>query len=156
GTDVRSFSSGHNSNPNFVDRHNTDVGPVSNHRFARSPWTTRPKTLSSAPDLMLNPRSTSEPTPIELGYAMPAEWEPHEATWLGWPHSPTDWPGKLDTIRWVYGEIARKLSTGELVRILVNNRSQAKMASNYLRRAGCDLRRVEFIEHPTNRGWTRD
>ena len=39
------------------------------------------------------------PTPAELGYAMPAEWERHEATWLGWPHNATDWPGKLDTIR---------------------------------------------------------
>ena len=49
-------------------------------------------------------------TPAGLGYSMPAEWEPHEATWLGWPHNPTDWPGKLDTIRWVYGEIVRKLA----------------------------------------------
>ena len=40
---------------------------------------------------------------------MPAEWEPHEATWLGWPHNATDWPGKLDTIRWVYGEIVRRM-----------------------------------------------
>jgi agmatine deiminase len=87
---------------------------------------------------------------------MPAEWERHEATWLGWPHNETDWPGKLDTIRWVYGEIVRKLAAGEIVRILVNNRTEASRARSYLARAGAELKRVEFIVHPTNRGWTRD
>ena len=94
--------------------------------------------------------------PAEPGYAMPAEWEPHEATWLGWPHNETDWPDKIDTIRWVYGEIVRKISTGELVRILVRHQAEQKLATSYLKRAGCDLKRVEFVVHPTNRGWTRD
>ena len=87
---------------------------------------------------------------------MPAEWEPHEATWLGWPHNPTDWPGKLDTIRWVYGEMVRKISPGEIVRILVRHRTEEKLARHYLKSAGCELKRVRFIVHPTNRGWTRD
>jgi agmatine deiminase len=87
---------------------------------------------------------------------MPAEWEPHEATWIAWPHNPTDWPDKLDTIRWVYTEIVRKISAGEKVRILVNSRADAKAASRYLTRSAVDLKRVEFIVHPTNRGWTRD
>lgn len=87
---------------------------------------------------------------------MPAEWERHEATWLGWPHHPTDWPGKLDTIRWVYGEIARKITPGERVRLLVRNSAEAQLARQYLRRASVDLRRVQFVVHPTNRGWTRD
>ncbi|MBI2927821.1 MAG: agmatine deiminase family protein [Verrucomicrobia bacterium] len=95
-------------------------------------------------------------TPAELGFAMPAEWEQHEATWLGWPHNPTDWPDKLDTIRWVYGEIVRKIAPGEVVRILVNNQTEARRARRCLTRAGADVRRVEFIVHPTNRGWTRD
>jgi agmatine deiminase len=89
-------------------------------------------------------------TPAELGFEMPAEWEPHEATWLGWPHNQTDWPGKIDTIRWVYGEMVRKISRGEIVRILVNTRTDRKLAQSYLQRAGCDLRRVEFVIHPTN------
>jgi agmatine deiminase len=97
-----------------------------------------------------------QPLPADAGFAMPAEWEPHEATWLGWPHNETDWPGKLDTIRWVYGEMVRKISAGELVRLLVRNRAEEKLAGNYLERAGCDLKNVQFIEHPTNRGWTRD
>jgi agmatine deiminase len=97
-----------------------------------------------------------EPTPAALGFSMPAEWEPHEATWLGWPHNPTDWPDKLDTIRWVYGEMVRKIAPGEIVRILVRHRDEEKLARRYLSRAGASLKHVEFIVHPTNRGWTRD
>jgi agmatine deiminase len=95
-------------------------------------------------------------TPAALGFSMPAEWERHEATWLGWPHNPTDWPGKLDTIRWVYGEIVRKITSGEIVRLLVASRAEERLARSYLTRAGCDLRQLRFMAHPTNRGWMRD
>jgi agmatine deiminase len=95
-------------------------------------------------------------TPEELGYSMPAEWEPHAATWLGWPHNESDWPDKIDTIRWVYGEMIRKITEGEIVRLLVRSRAEAKFAASYLKRAHCDLKRVQFVVHPTNRGWTRD
>ena len=87
---------------------------------------------------------------------MPAEWEPHAATWLGWPHNPTDWPDKLDTIRWVYGEMVRRISSGEAVRILVQHAAEERLARRYLTRAGCILKHVQFIRHPTNRGWMRD
>jgi agmatine deiminase len=99
---------------------------------------------------------TKNATPAEFGYSMPAEWEKHEATWLGWPHNETDWPDKIDTIRWVYGEMVRKITAGEIVRILVRNQAEARFASGYLKRAGCNLKKVEFVVHPTNRGWTRD
>ncbi len=105
--------------------------------------------------LMVKSRIT-EKTPAALGFSMPAEWDRHEATWLGWPHNASDWPGKLDTIRWVYGEIIRKIAPGEIVRVLVNSRTEAKLAGRYLERAGVEPRRVEFVVHPTNRGWTRD
>jgi agmatine deiminase len=95
-------------------------------------------------------------TPQELGYSMPAEWEQHAATWIGWPHNASDWPGKIDTIRWVYGEMVRKISQDEDVRIIVRNQAEAKVASGYLKRANCDMQRVQFVVHPTNRGWTRD
>jgi agmatine deiminase len=105
---------------------------------------------------MTGTREAAEPTPIELGFAMPAEWERHEATWLGWPRHPTDWPGKLDTIRWVYGEIVRKIAAGEEVRILVDSGAEERLARRRLATAGADLERVRFVRHPTNRGWTRD
>jgi len=87
---------------------------------------------------------------------MPAEWEPHEATWLAWPHNPMDWPDKLDTIRWVYAEMVRKLAPGEAIHMLVSSRTEEKLARRYLTRAGADAGHVQFIVHPTNRGWTRD
>jgi agmatine deiminase len=105
---------------------------------------------------MAKKESLTTPTPADLGYSMPAEWEPHAATWLGWPHNESDWPGKIDTIRWVYTEMVRKISAGETVRILVCSRAEAKFAATYLKRAACDLKRVQFVVHPTNRGWTRD
>ena len=91
-----------------------------------------------------------------MGFRLPAEWETHEATWIGWPHNRRDWPGKLAPIHWVYGEIARKLSPGELLRILVNSRTQEAGPRRFLTRVGVDLSRVEFHRFPTNRGWTRD
>jgi agmatine deiminase len=95
-------------------------------------------------------------SPAALGYSMPAEWESHEATWIGWPHNPTDWPRKLEPIQWVYGEIVRKISAGEIVRILVNSTSQEKQARRILKLAGVALARVQFFRMATNRGWTRD
>src|SRR5262245_28376768 len=97
--------------------------------------------------------SLANATPAELGYSMPAEWEAHAATWLGWPHNETDWPDKIDTIRWVYGEMVRKITQGETVRLLVSSQAEAKFAASYLKRAKCDLKRVQFVVHPTNRGW---
>src|SRR5690606_39060329 len=101
-------------------------------------------------------RTVIEETPAALGYSMPAEWGRHEATWLGWPHNETDWPDKIDTIRWVYGEMVRKISPGELVRMLVRNKAEQKLATSYLKPGGCDLKLVEFIVHATTRGWTRN
>jgi len=108
---------------------------------------------------MTERNSAPEQTPAALGFSMPAEWEKHEATWLAWPHNPTDWPDKLDTIRWVYTEIVRRIATGnhtEVVRLLVSHAAGEKEARRYLARAGADVRRVEFIRCPTNRGWMRD
>jgi len=87
---------------------------------------------------------------------MPAEWERHHATWIGWPHNASDWPGRLGPIPWVYAEIVRKLTPGEIVRVLVNSAAHERQARNVLERAGVDLGRVEFFRFPTNRGWTRD
>ncbi len=105
---------------------------------------------------MTSRKEREDPTSAALGLSMPAEWERHEATWLGWPHHPTDWPGKLEAIRWVYGEIVRKLAPGEEVRLLVDSAAEERLARRYLSRAGAPLSRVRFVRHPTNRGWTRD
>ncbi len=87
---------------------------------------------------------------------MPAEWEPHAATWIAWPHERRDWPGKFATIPWVYGEIVRHLHTGEMVHILVNDRSAEARALRVLSLVGVDPGRVRFFRIPTDRVWTRD
>jgi agmatine deiminase len=89
-------------------------------------------------------------------FIMPAEWEPHHATWIGWPHNASDWPGKLPVIQWVYGEIARSLAPGEIVRILVNSAEHERRARRVLARVGVPFERLDFLRFPTNRGWTRD
>ena len=95
-------------------------------------------------------------TPAALGFRMPAEWEPHEATWLAWPHEITDWPGKFAPIPWVYGEIVRCLSREEKVRILVQDRDSEHKARKVLKKSGAQLEAVEFFSIGTDRSWTRD
>lgn len=112
--------------------------------------------VTSATLTRQTPLPTSEDSPSALGYRMPAEWERHAATWLGWPHNTTDWPGKFGPIPWVYGEIVRHLVPGETVRILVNSRTRESAARRLLQRLGVDLEAVQFLRFPTNRGWTRD
>jgi agmatine deiminase len=89
-------------------------------------------------------------------FRFPAEWEPHEATWLGWPHHTADWPGKFAAIPWVYGEIARRLTPGEKARVLVDSLEHEKRARRILLRVGVNLGQAEFFRIPTDRGWTRD
>jgi agmatine deiminase len=87
---------------------------------------------------------------------MPAEWEPHDATWLAWPHHRDDWPGKFEPIPWVYGEIIRHLARHERVELLVNHAASQKRASEILERANALNDNVRFHRWPTNRIWTRD
>ena len=87
---------------------------------------------------------------------MPAEWEPHEATWLAWPHNPEDWPGKFQAIPWLYAEIVRLLSARERVHILVNDAEGRAARAGILERAGAHLDQVSFHLWPTDRSWTRD
>jgi agmatine deiminase len=89
-------------------------------------------------------------------FRMPAEWEPHEATWLAWPHEKSDWPGKFAPIPWLYGEIVRHLASVERVRILVEDSDSEQTARRILKKAHADLNAVEFFQHPTDRSWTRD
>ena len=95
-------------------------------------------------------------TPATLGYRMPAEWAPHAATILAWPHEKGDWPGKLAPIPWVYGEVVRHLVTGERVRILLPDAATKARARALLDRVGVDLGQVDLIIIPTDRSWTRD
>ena len=89
-------------------------------------------------------------------YRMPAEWAPHAATWIAWPHNSEDWPGKFQPIPWVYSEIVRHLSQVEEVNILVNDDAAQKRATRILTRAGANLARLHFHLWKTDRIWLRD
>ncbi len=94
--------------------------------------------------------------PARLGYFMPAEWMPHRATWVAWPHQRDDWPDKFEPIPWVYGEIVRHLAACEDVCILVENSDDQRLAERVLEKLSCERSRVHFWPIPTDRVWTRD
>jgi agmatine deiminase len=102
------------------------------------------------------PRTRKATTPFSLGFRMPAEWEAHEATWLGWPHERTDWPGKFAPIPWAFAEIVRHLANAERVYLLVENREAEQRARTMLKKSGANLDAVDFFRIPTDRGWMRD
>ncbi len=87
---------------------------------------------------------------------MPAEWEPHAATWLAWPHYRGDWPGKFEPIPWVYAEIIRNLAKHERVELIVNNAAAARRARKVLERATAFSKNIRFHRWRTDRVWLRD
>ncbi|MFC1643006.1 agmatine/peptidylarginine deiminase [Myxococcota bacterium] len=86
---------------------------------------------------------------------MPAEWDPHAATWLGWPQA-RDWRGKASAIVWVFAEMARHLAPHERVRLLVRDRAERERAQSVLERAHVPLQQIDWFPIPTDRSWTRD
>src|SRR4051812_436360 len=115
-------------------------------------------------NLAINPHTR---TPLQLGYRMPAEWAPHAASWLAWPHNKSDWPGKFQPIPWVIAEIVRYLAQHERVELIVQNEAEERQARSVLSRAGALIETnkitltdqgcgIRFHHWPTDRIWTRD
>ena len=101
-------------------------------------------------------KQNSSLTPAALGYHMPAEWEPHEATWLSWPHKEASWPGAFEPVPAVFAQITKNLTDSEFVRINVADEDFAERVRVELRNAGVNLQRVTFHFNPTNDAWCRD
>ena len=95
-------------------------------------------------------------TPAALGFCMPAEWEPHAATWLAWPHHARDWPGKFGAIPWAFAEIIRAITRSERVRLIVKDAAHEAAAKRALAKAGAPRGQIDFFRAATDRGWTRD
>jgi agmatine deiminase len=96
------------------------------------------------------------PTPKQLGYCFPAEFAPHVATWLSWPHKEASWPGKIRTIYPFYSQFIKELTSSEKVCINVNDEMMKRFAIRCLENGGVNLEKVEFFFHPTNDAWCRD
>ena len=97
-----------------------------------------------------------KPTPKDLGYYFPAEFEKHDATWLSWPHKEASWPGKIHAIYPYYGQFVKELTLSENVYINVNDEEMKSFALNCVKKAGANLDRLKFFIHPTNDAWCRD
>ncbi|MEE9606882.1 MAG: agmatine deiminase family protein [Myxococcota bacterium] len=95
-------------------------------------------------------------TPASLGYRWPAEWEPHAATWLAWPHNAETWPERLEPAIEGFVAIVRELHAREPVRILVGDERMEESARRRLAAAGVEVDRVGFERIPTNDAWARD
>jgi agmatine deiminase len=102
-------------------------------------------------------QSNLSPTPRELGFTFPAEWHPHRATWLTFPHNDASWQGdKLAQMRPQYLNFIKTISQAEQVGIVVHNDSLKKFVENELAKIDVDLARIEFVVKPTNDAWCRD
>ncbi len=91
-------------------------------------------------------------TPRSLGYRMPAEWEPHAATWLAWPHKLASWPGKFEPIPPLYTELVKAIAPYEQVNILAGEPQVMQQAQSLVG----DIANVTIWDIPTNDSWIRD
>lgn len=93
---------------------------------------------------------------MSMPYRMPAEWEPHDATWIAWPHHEPDWPGKFEPIPWVYAEIVRALTQSERVDIVCHDNAVLEQARTMLDQHHVSGNRYRLHLAATDRVWLRD
>jgi agmatine deiminase len=95
--------------------------------------------------------------PADLGFRMPAEWEPHTATWLAWPHNLETWPGQdMAKIEAVYIQMIKTLAKGEKVHLLVNRESDAFKLNKLIKNSPLNSQNIIIYPIPTNDAWMRD
>lgn len=111
--------------------------------------------MPSSPSRARRAPVSADPTPASLGFRMPAEWEPQAAIWLSWPHKRASWPGHFRPIPYKFAEIVATISRFQDVRINAALPLQRR-AKALVAKAGADLNRVTFYNHPTNDAWCRD
>jgi agmatine deiminase len=94
--------------------------------------------------------------PAALGYVMPAEWAPHRATWLSWPHNLETWPTQLETVREVWTRMMQSLAQGERVSLLVNDDRTQHEVTARLNKVGARMDHISILKIPTVDVWMRD
>lgn len=94
--------------------------------------------------------------PRDLGYRMPAEWEPHRATWLAWPTNTETWPDSLPAVQEIWVEMVRELSSAEQVCLLVGDDRAREEVEGRLRRGSASMDRIACFTIPTVDVWIRD
>ncbi len=101
-------------------------------------------------------RSSQTGTPRSLGFRMPPEWHPHQATWLAWPKDPKTWPDRIPQVEDIYVLMMAHLSPGEEVRLLVDDPQTEERVRRLLARARVQESRVRIFQQPTADAWIRD
>jgi agmatine deiminase len=94
-------------------------------------------------------------TPRNRGFHMPAEWEPHDAVWLSWPHNHTTFP-HLSAVEEAYYEFIRAVHTSERVELFVPSAVIHRKVRAWLREAGADLSRIILHTSDYSDVWIRD
>jgi agmatine deiminase len=100
--------------------------------------------------------STSNKTPTELGYRMPAEWEKHDAIWLSWPHDPTTFPDCIEKVEATYVQIIKEIHVSENVNLFVKDEAMKQKATILLQQAGIDFGKIRFFMFDYADVWFRD
>jgi agmatine deiminase len=98
----------------------------------------------------------NQKTPATLGYAMPAEWAPHRATWLAWPHNLETWPKQLGTVREIWVRMIQALADGEKVSLLVDDDRTRHDVAARLNEVGAAMENISIMRIPTVDVWMRD
>ncbi|MFO0901857.1 MAG: agmatine deiminase family protein [Pirellulales bacterium] len=97
------------------------------------------------------------PTPAQLGYRWPAEWEPHAATWLSWPHKRASWPDAFEPIPEAFAQFVKAVARYETVHVLAGSHPDAE--EDVMARAQSlvgGVPNVVLHDIPTNDAWCRD
>jgi agmatine deiminase len=104
----------------------------------------------------MSKKAVNQGTPRALGYAMPAEWTPHRATWLSWPHNAETWPTQLEMVRNVWVQMVKALAPHEQIVLLVNDGQTKQDVTGRLKHARAVMDNVSILEIPTVDVWMRD
>ena len=96
-------------------------------------------------------------TPAEKGFFFPAEWHPHAATWLSWPHTEASWTRERQELMFpAYIDFIKTIAESEHVCINAHNETVMQAAKLRLLLAGADLSKITLLPFPTNDSWCRD
>lgn len=87
---------------------------------------------------------------------MPAEWEPHSAVWLAWPHDEISFPGRVEKVENDVAKIIAAISPSEQAELLVLDEEMKIKAEDKLHKAGADLAKITFRSVNYMDGWMRD
>lgn len=104
----------------------------------------------------MTPPDLENKTLTQLGYRMPAEWEPHAGTWISWPKKLETWPGKFEPIPPIWARMVRELAEGETVNILVDDKNQEAHVKRVLKEHKADASSVRLHLIKSNDVWARD